>query len=124
MKKSLLSLLAVAATLTTQAADYGYLTFELTDGQKTSVPATTLTITISGTTLTAGEKSFTLDNLSKMYFSVSDETTGIASVTAEQLGQATDIYDLNGRRYSPSQALPKGTYIIRTAQGSHKVVVK
>ena len=43
-------------TLTAHAADYTYLTFETTDGAKVSVEASSLSITISGTTLTAGSQ--------------------------------------------------------------------
>ena len=42
----------MAGTLTAQAADYTYLTFETTDGAKVSVEASSLTVAISGTTLT------------------------------------------------------------------------
>ena len=68
----------LAVTFTTRAADYEFLTFELTDGTKASVQTSGLSITFSGTTLKAGEQTFTLENLKKMYFSTSDETTGIS----------------------------------------------
>lgn len=71
----------LVGTLTVQAGDYTYLTFETTDGAKASVSvASDVTLTISGTTLTVGSQSFTLTNLSKMYFSTSDETTGIETI--------------------------------------------
>ena len=60
---------------------YPYLTFETTDGAKVSVSTTALTLSISGNTLTAGSEEFTLTNLSKMYFSETNETvTGIDSM--------------------------------------------
>ena len=52
MKKLFLFLMLMAGTLTAQAADYTYLTFETTDGAKVSVEASSLTVAISGTTLT------------------------------------------------------------------------
>jgi hypothetical protein len=110
-------------SLTAQAADYTYLTFETTDGAKVSVEASSLTITISGTTLTAGSQSFTLSNLSKMYFSTSDETTGIKAISAEELNEATEVYDLNGRKVQKDQ-LKKGVYVIKTKNGNHKIAVK
>ena len=69
MKKIFILLTVLLATLTAQAEGYTYLTFETTDGAKASVAVENLTLTISGTTLTAGSQQFTLSNLSKMYFS-------------------------------------------------------
>jgi len=123
MKKLFLFLALMIGSLTAQAADYTYLTFETTDGAKVSVEASSLTITISGTTLTAGSQSFTLSNLSKMYFSTSDETTGIKAISAEELNEATEVYDLNGRKVQKDQ-LKKGVYVIKTKNGNHKIAVK
>ena len=59
--------------------------FETTDAAKASVSvASDVTLNISGTTLTAGTQQFTLSNLSKMYFSTSDETYSIQSITISQ----------------------------------------
>ena len=111
-------------TLAAHADDYSYLTFELTDGSKASVSASSLTLTFSATTLTAGSQTFTLTNLSKLYFTTSDQTTtGISSVTAETLNEATEIYDLNGHRVSQGE-LRKGIYIVKTTSGTHKMIVK
>ena len=110
-------------TLAAHAEDYTYLTFETTDGAKVSVEASSLTITISGTTLTAGSQSFTLSNLSKMYFSSSDETTGIETLSVSDWNEITDIYDLNGRKVSKDQ-MQRGVYVIKTKKGTHKIAVK
>ena len=123
MKKFLLVLAMMIGAQVTYAADYTYLTFETTDGTKTSVDVSSLTLTISGTTLTAGSQSFTLSNLSKMYFSVSDETTGIRQMPVNTLDEITDIYDLQGRKIAKDQ-MTKGVYIIKTNQGTHKIAVK
>jgi hypothetical protein len=77
MKRILLSLMALVGALTMQADSYTYLTFETTDGSKVSVNITSLSLSVSGTTLTAGSQQFTLTNLSKMYFTSGDMTTGI-----------------------------------------------
>ena len=110
-------------TLGVHADSYTYLTFETTDGAKVSVEASSLTITISGTTLTAGSQSFTLSNLSKMYFSNSDETTGIETLSVSDWNEITDIYDLNGRKVSKDQ-MQRGVYVIKTKSGTHKIAVK
>ena len=109
-------------TLGVHADSYTYLTFETTDGAKVSVEASSLTITISGTTLTAGSQSFTLSNLSKMYFSNSDETTGIETLSVSDWNEITDIYDLNGRKVSKDQ-MQRGVYVIKTKSGTHKIAV-
>ena len=105
------------------AENYSYLTFELTDGSKTSVSVTSLTISISGTTLTAGDKSFTLTNLSKMYFSNTDETSGISTLTVEDMDNISEIYDLNGRKVSKDQ-LTKGVYVVKSKEGTYKIAVR
>ena len=110
-------------SLTMHAENYSYLTFELTDGSKTSVSVTSLTISISGTTLTAGDKSFTLTNLSKMYFSNTDETSGISTLTVEDMDNISEIYDLNGRKVSKDQ-LTKGVYVVKSKEGTYKIAVR
>ena len=124
MKKLFLFLLLMAGTLTAQAADYAYLTFETTDGAKVSVEASSLTVAISGTTLTAGSQSFTLSNLSKMYFSTSDETTGIKTLTASEWNEVADIYDLQGRKVSKDQMRSGQVYVVKTKNDAHKIAVK
>ena len=124
MKRIVLLLMVVVGVLTMQAADYTFLTFETTDGAKASVAVENLTITISGTTLTAGTQTFTLSNLAKMYFSASDEsTTGIEEITSATLDEATDIYDLQGHKVSKAQ-MCKGVYIVKTKSKTFKMVVK
>ncbi len=124
MKKLILLLTILIGTLTARAADYSYLTFETTDGEKVSVATASLTITLSGTTLTAGSQSFVLTNLSKMYFSATDETTtGIDTLTADDLDEITDIYDLSGRKV-PQDGLQAGVYVVRSKNGTHKIAVK
>ena len=125
MKKLLLLLTLVTGTLTAQADDYAYLTFETTDGSKFSVEASSLTITISGTTLTAGSQSFTLSNLSKMYFSTSNETAGISeTLTASDWNEVTAIYDLQGRKVSKDQMRSGQVYVVKTKNGTHKIAVR
>ena len=124
MKKLVVFLTMMMGTLAIYAADYTYLTFETTDGAKASVSVENLTMTISGTTLTAGSQSFTLSNLSKMYFSTSDETTtGIEEITNVALDEVTDIYDLQGHKVTKEQ-MRKGVYIVKTKNRTYKMVVR
>ena len=124
MKKTILILITLVGALTAQAADYNYLTFETTDGAKVSVPVSSLSISISGTTLTAGSQSFTLSNLSKMYFSTTGEsTTGIEEITRADIDEATDIFDLQGHKVTRKQ-MKRGVYIVKTKNRTYKIVVK
>jgi ethanolamine utilization protein EutA (predicted chaperonin) len=124
MKKLVVFLTMMMGTLAIHAVDYTYLTFETTDGAKASVSVGNLTLSISGTTLTAGSQSFTLSNLSKMYFSTSDETTtGIEEITNAALDEATDIYDLQGHKFTKEQ-MRKGVYIVKTKNRTYKIVVR
>ena len=124
MKKVLLTFLILCTGLNAVLAeDYPYLTFELTDGTKTSVSTASLTLSINGTTLTTGSQSFTLTNLSKMYFSTSDVSTGIETITSTTIDEATEIYDLQGHRVTKAQ-MKKGVYIIKTKEKTYKIAVK
>ena len=124
MKKIILFMTMMVGVLTAHADSYTFLTFETTDGAKASVSVSDLTLTISGTTLTAGTQSFTLTNLSKMYFSTSDETTtGISEVMKADLDEATDIYDLQGHKVTMAQ-MRRGVYIVKTKSRTYKMVVR
>ena len=124
MKKILCLFMVLVGALTAQAANYGYLTFETTDGAKASVPVESLTLTISGTTLTAGSQQFTLSNLYKMYFSATDETvTGIEEITTATFDEAAEIYDLKGHKISKSE-MRKGVYIVKTNSRTFKLIVR
>lgn len=124
MKKIVLLLTVWVGALTAQAEDYAYLTFETTDGTKISVPVSELKLKIDGTSLTAGSQQFTLQNLSKMYFSTSDESaTGIESITSEALDEDADIYDLQGHKVSKDQ-MKRGVYIVKTKSRTYKRIVK
>ena len=124
MKKIVLFVMALVGALSVQADTYAYLTFETTDGAKASVPVTSLTLTFSGNTLTAGSQTFNVTNLSRMYFSNTDETTGIEEVEVNSLMEdATDIYDLQGHKVTKEQ-MRKGVYLVKTANRTYKIMVK
>lgn len=116
----------LAGTLATQAVNYSYLTIEQQDGTKLSIAAEGLTITFSNGSLVAGSTTISLTDLSRMYFSNTDETTsGITTVKAEDLtGSNAEVYDLSGRRMPNTSALPKGIYVIKQNGTTKKVQVK
>ena len=124
MEKKLLLLTALMGTLTALAVDYPYLTIELTDGTKASISVSSnVPLNFDGTTLTIGSESFTLTNLSKMYFSTTSETTGIAEAQTISDDEVEAIYDLSGHQVTKEQ-MRRGVYIIKTRKGTSKVTVK
>ena len=128
MKKILLFLLTLIG-MSVHAEDYSYLTFETADGTKTSVAVSSLTLTIAGGKLTAGDKTFTLSELSKMYFSTTD-ATGIEKVISTVDGEV-EVFNLRGvsigKYNSMSEAansLKTGVYIIKGKSKTLKISVK
>lgn len=131
MKKIAIVFLLLVSALAASAEGFSYLTFELTDGSKVSVDVSQLTLSISGNTLKAGSQIFTLANLSKMYFSNTNETTtGIENIEEQALTDLSiaEIYDLNGRRIlngsSMKGRLPQGVYIVKTREKTYKMMVR
>jgi hypothetical protein len=125
MKKQIMTMMVMIASVTAQAEndDYPYLTFETADGAKTSISTASLTINIQDGKLKAGSMELTIADLSKMYFSTSDETTGIEEVTTTTLDETADIYDLQGRKVTKDQ-MRRGIYVVKTKSGIRKVRVK
>ncbi|MBR0489508.1 MAG: T9SS type A sorting domain-containing protein [Prevotella sp.] len=130
MKKILLFVLLMIGTCASYADDYTYpyLVFETADGTKTSVAVTEMTITIANGQLSVGGQTFSLSDLSKMYFSTT--TTGIANVNVDD-NSFVDVYDLNGRKVlSNSQLsilnsqLSKGIYIVKSGSKTYKIAIK
>ena len=127
MKSFILGILMMIGTLPAMAGNYPYLTFELTDGAKVSVSVSSLSLSVNGNTLKAGAQTFTISNLSKMYFSSTDETNGgataIEELTAEDL-EGKEIYDLKGHRLDSDAQLPRGVYIVKSKNKTCKIVVR
>lgn len=126
MKCFILGILMMVGTLPTMAGNYPYLTFELTDGTKVSVSVSSLTLTVNGTTLKAGSQTFTISNLSKMYFSSTDETSGVTAIdelTVDDF-EGKEIYDLNGYKLDSDAQLPRGVYIVKSKNKTCKIVVR
>ena len=115
----------MAGSLAAHADDFPYLTFETTDGTKTSVGSSSLTITIQDGKLMVGAKVFSLADLSKMYFSVTDvtDTAGLEEVSIAALDNTAEIYDLQGRKVS-KEMMKHGIYVIKTKKGTRKVNVR
>ena len=123
MKRLLLPTLVAMIALFAKAEGYHYLTFEMMDGQKASVPSSELVITFNDGKLSVGNKTFEVVNLMKMYFTSEDATTGISGITQEALEEATEVYDLNGKRIAKSE-MRKGVYIIKGKDETYKMTVR
>ena len=122
MKKIYLILTLLAGTITAQADDYPYLTFETSNGEKVSIEfSSDLSLVFSSTTLKVGnQQTFNLKDLKKMYFSPVSQTTGISTVTTDDY-KIYGYYDLQGR---PVEQPTRGIYVIKTSKGTKKVYVK
>ena len=133
MKKLIVTLCAVAAVQTMQAADYDYLTIVETDGTRTSLTAIGLTISFSDgnlvatNTQTSEQKTVSLGSLASLNFSTSNETTtGISRVEADSFGtsEADAIYDLQGRQIPAGSSLTRGVYIIKKGGLTRKIQIR
>ncbi len=105
------------------AGDYPYLTFETTDGSKASFASTGLEMNISESVLTVGQKSYVISNLSKMYFSATDLTSGVHEINAAEITDDMEIYDLRGNRVQKG-LMTNGIYLIRDKNATYKIAVK
>lgn len=132
MKHYLVTILLLAATLTTSAATYQYLVFETNDGTQLSMVADGLKLTYNDGTLTATNgdvvRSFTTSTLNRMFFSNTqqgDDATAITSATADDLNDAdVEIYDLSGRRLPQGIQPTRGLYIFKKGNTTTKKYVK
>lgn len=127
MKKLILSLsLLLPLALNATADEYPYITFETFEGAKSSVPVTNnLQFSFANNTLTIASQTFALDNLSMMYFSTTEQSVATSIHTVKQITEnASDIYTLDGRKIIASQMQKGETYIVKTNNGTNKLIVK
>jgi NDP-sugar pyrophosphorylase family protein len=135
MRRILLMMMVMAATISAHAYDYPYLTLQTADGMETSVAVDELVLTISNGQLVAtngdGTVSITLSDLSKMYFSTSSSDI-LTAVTAfpDPDGQV-EVYTTGGvlvGRYdsmaTAKSKLRSGVYVMKTNEKSFKTVVR
>jgi hypothetical protein len=122
----------LVGTTAAQAYDYPYLVVQSADGTTKSIAVESLVLTFQDGQLVAtngdGTQSFTLTDLSKMYFTSS--TTAISQV-AEQEEGPVEVYALSGMfvgRYDTLSAaranLKQGVYLMKTKGTTKKVAIK
>jgi len=118
--------------LSASAYDYPYLAFKTTDGTVQTVSVESLKLTIADGVLTAtngdGSKTFTISDLSKMYFSADESgVTGIKQVTTS--ATEVKVYSLSGMQMGSYRsvaeartALKSGLYVIVEEGKSYKMI--
>ena len=138
-KKTLsLAVILLLGMTTAQADDYPYLMFQTTDGSTTAVAAADLTITFSDGKLLAtnvdGSKTFTLTDLSKMFFSATGDASGIDEVQDSGLqtnNGPVEVFTLAGFSLGnyetleqAKRALSPGIYLLKSGSRTIKIAVK
>lgn len=133
MKKLFFALVILMGTLTVQAYDYPYLTFQSADGTTKTIGVESLVITFSGSQLmvtTADDSQMlALSDLSKMFFSATGNTTGIQKLSADS--DAVEVFALGGHsvgRFASEAeakaALKSGIYLMKGKNRTVKIAVK
>lgn len=120
--------------MSVRASDYKSLVFQDNSGT-TAIDLSSLVITVADGKLVAtnasGTVTLSLSDLTKMYFSNDDATTGIKQ--AETTGEASPVqaYDIAGRSMgtfdslaSAKAQLRQGVYVIKQNNKTFKIVVK
>lgn len=134
MKRLFFAALLMTGTIGAMAADYQYLTIEKTDGTALSLTAVGLNITYNGANLIASNGSetatFTLTEVSRMYFSNNKDVTAIADISSLQQDADAIVYDLHGRQLdqgllsSLKTRLVKGVYLVKQHGKTVKIQVR
>lgn len=133
MKRILYLLVAMIATTAATADDYPYLTFEKSDGTKQSVAVENLTLAISNGELVvnSGTYSFSLTDLTKMYFTTGDATSIEELATKLPADCSVEVFSLEGvslGQFDSLQAarsvLQQGVFIFKIQGQTLKVTVK
>lgn len=133
-----LTILLSALTLTllahAQNNDYPYLTFQTADGNVKSIAIESLRLTFSNGLLVAtngeGSQTYTLTDLSKMFFS--QTPTAIAHPNMDRVDSAeAEVFTMTGvsmGTFADEQvaraSLPAGLYVIRSKDRTYKMSVK
>lgn len=135
MKKVFFVVLLLAAqTASAELYDYPYLAFQTTDGIVKTVSVSSLSLTISDGALIAtsddGTESFTLSDLSKMYFTTEAVTTKVQNPETTDSSEV-EVTSLAGvfcgtfpSVEAARQSLPAGMYIVKNSKETFKIAVK
>ena len=134
MKKFLTIMAALLIAISMQAYDYPYLSFQTSEGTVQSVSVNELIITFSNGQLvltnTDGSQTFSLSDLSYMFFSKEQNTTGVTRIE-DVSNQTVEVFTLNGLVIGRFESLQKakaelkpGLYLIKSNGKTQKVVIR
>ena len=129
-------IVACLSGVTAYGDTYPYLTFQQTDGTLTSMTTSSLTMTFADGKLIATNgsesKDRTVANLTSMFFSETNATTGLNEVAVTDADGEVEAYSLQGvsvgkfsNLKSLKESLTVGVYIVKATNGKNsKIVVK
>lgn len=134
MKKLVFTMLMMAGILQAKAYDYPYLVFQNSEGTATFFAVESLSITINDGKLVAtnadGSQTFSLSDLSKMFFSKTTEITGINDINTNG-SQEVEVFTTGGVKLgkfesitSAKTSLKPGIYVIKNSQKTYRIAVK
>ena len=134
MRKMILMFLLLCAGMA-QAGEYAYLVFTNTEGTKTALSVTDLTMTVNGAQLdvtnTNGTVQFTLTDLAAMQFSVDGESLPEGIDNVLNADAPVTVYAINGMALGSFssmlqavQQLDRGTYVMVQSGKSQKLIVR
>ncbi len=134
MKKLVFTMLMMAGILQAKAYDYPYLVFQNSEGTATFLAVESLSITINDGKLVAtnadGSQTFSLSDLSKMFFSKTTEITGINDINTNG-SQEVEVFTTGGVKLgkfesitSAKTSLKPGIYVIKNSQKTYIIAVK
>lgn len=134
MKKLVFTMLMMAGILQAKAYDYPYLVFQNSEGTATFLAVESLSITINDGKLVAtnadGSQTFSLSDLSKMFFSKTTEITGINDINTNG-SQEVEVFTTGGVKLgkfesitSAKTSLKPGLYVIKNSQKTYRIAVK
>ncbi len=137
MKKWIVFMLGACLSGVTAHADtYPYLTFQQADGTLVSMATSSLVMTfVDGKLVVANgteSRKMTVSDLTGMFFSETNVTTGIHNITITDADGEVEAYSLQGASLgkfstlkSLNESLPAGIYIVKAANGkTSKIVVR
>jgi len=133
MKKFFVTMAVLTGTLAAEAYDFPYLILQSADGNTQAVSVESLTITFADGQLLAvnddGNQTYTLTDLSKMFFSSSGNATGIS--TKESVGESVEAFTLGGLSLGTFSSLTEaksslkaGVYVLRSKNKTVKIAIK
>ena len=135
MKKIGFMLTMLVCAVMAQAGEYAYLVFTNTEGTKTALSVSDLSMTVNGTQLEItnvnGSVNFTLTDLAAMQFSVDGETLPEGIDNVLNADAPVTVFAINGMALGTFssmlqavQQLDRGTYVMVQSGKSQKLIVR